>query len=430
MKSILALALVVLAANSGAVTLQDIETKDCYLAKNGWFGQYRLSPVECPGTPVVDTDGDGIPDDSDPCPADPTNTCNEPPPPPADSDGDGIPDSEDECPNDPTNTCNDPPVGDGDYKGIPEIPSFASNPGPATAVSGTVSSLSNGHFTCNGGTLSAQSGDQIDLGSNTVVSDCVLNGDRWRGQGNNIAVLGGEVNFPSKVGISLSGSNLVVKGTKVEGAGAGGSTERHGINFGCGSTNGWVIENRLLGASGDGFQSGHNCGSNPLSTIYLGGNYAAYNRENAYDTKRVEGYVVSGNTAEFHASAPKNAQWCYQGRCGSYSSGSDGAAIVAGSDGATNDAVFYDNVLRNNGKGIRIEESPNAVIDGNTVSGSSVAVELEKQGGTIQIHDNDFGGGAVRSRFRSFNFCINASGNTSVTYDLANDTRSCSTIAD
>jgi hypothetical protein len=64
--------------------------------------------VDPPPPPPSDRDGDGIPDDEDECPDDPTNTCNDPPPPPPDSDGDGIPDDEDECPHDPTNTCNDP----------------------------------------------------------------------------------------------------------------------------------------------------------------------------------------------------------------------------------------------------------------------------------------------------------------------------------
>jgi hypothetical protein len=59
--------------------------------------------------PPLDSDGDGIPDAIDPCPADPTNTC------PKDSDNDGIPDSLDPCPADPTNTC---PTTDSDNDGI------------------------------------------------------------------------------------------------------------------------------------------------------------------------------------------------------------------------------------------------------------------------------------------------------------------------
>ncbi|MGE3621949.1 MAG: TolB family protein [Acidimicrobiia bacterium] len=54
---------------------------------------------------VDDLDGDGIPDDIDPCPADALNMCV------FDQDGDGILDEDDPCPLDPTNSCDD---GDGD----------------------------------------------------------------------------------------------------------------------------------------------------------------------------------------------------------------------------------------------------------------------------------------------------------------------------
>ena len=60
--------------------------------------------------PPIDSDGDGIPDESDPCPFDPTNACA------TDSDGDGIPDESDPCPFDPTNAC----ATDSDGDGIPD----------------------------------------------------------------------------------------------------------------------------------------------------------------------------------------------------------------------------------------------------------------------------------------------------------------------
>ena len=47
--------------------------------------------------PVIDTDNDGIPDDIDECPTDPTNTCNDP----IDTDGDGVNDNVDQCPSTP-----------------------------------------------------------------------------------------------------------------------------------------------------------------------------------------------------------------------------------------------------------------------------------------------------------------------------------------
>lgn len=403
-----------------------------------------LIDVACPDVepPAPDADGDGIPDEFDECPTDPTNTCNEPPPP-VDSDGDGVPDSEDECPNDPTNTCNEPPPppppSGGSYRGIPEEPDFSRSPGPATIISGAISSLSGGHFTCNGGVVKAQSKNQISLGSDTVVSDCVLNGDRFIGQGNNIAVLDSEINFPPKVGVSLSGTNLVVRGNRIVGSGAGGSTERHGINAGCGSDGVWVLENELVGNSGDGFQSGHKCDASPLTNVYVGGNHAEDNRENAYDTKRVVGYVLSGNTASGHTAAGKGETWCFQGRCGNFNSGSDGAPIVIGSDGSSDQVEIYDNTLSGNSKGIRIEESFGTRIEGNAVTGASIAIEFEKHGGAnvvngvnqglfIEINDNNLGGGSIRSRFRSQNFCARGTGNTNFTLDMKNDTLRCSDI--
>jgi hypothetical protein len=62
----------------------------------------RSLPVFCEDTSggtIVDTDLDGIPDSSDPCHLDTTNTCQ------TDSDLDGIPDIDDLCPTDPLNTC-------------------------------------------------------------------------------------------------------------------------------------------------------------------------------------------------------------------------------------------------------------------------------------------------------------------------------------
>ena len=60
---------------------------------------------ECPTDPTntcdqdIDSDNDGINDEFDPCPFDPTNNCS------GDFDSDGIADESDPCPFDPTNTC-------------------------------------------------------------------------------------------------------------------------------------------------------------------------------------------------------------------------------------------------------------------------------------------------------------------------------------
>lgn len=61
-----------------------------------------VEPVAPP--PVLDTDGDGVPDDRDLCPGTPPGTAVDArgcPLPPPDSDGDGVPDNADACPDTP-----------------------------------------------------------------------------------------------------------------------------------------------------------------------------------------------------------------------------------------------------------------------------------------------------------------------------------------
>ena len=97
--------------------------------------------------PPVDSDGDGIPDGSDPCPFDPTNACA------TDSDGDGIPDGSDPCPFDPTNAC----ATDSDGDGIPD----GSDPCPFDPTN----TCTPGGFTING------------EGSGTVTCDPAVPGE-------------------------------------------------------------------------------------------------------------------------------------------------------------------------------------------------------------------------------------------------------------
>lgn len=89
----------------------------------GYFspvGSYRLAIFWITSEDFIDTDGDGTPDDQDPCPNNPDPDCTSP-----DTDGDGIPDDRDPCPANPDPNCKDPndPPGPGDPPDIPdEIP--------------------------------------------------------------------------------------------------------------------------------------------------------------------------------------------------------------------------------------------------------------------------------------------------------------------
>lgn len=104
---------------AGIHTLR-VEITGSYLNLN-WIDFDLLSPI-------LDSDGDGVPDSDDLCPATPSGTAvdvNGCALPPADTDGDGVEDSLDECPNTPQGTEVDangcalpPPDSDGD--GVPD----------------------------------------------------------------------------------------------------------------------------------------------------------------------------------------------------------------------------------------------------------------------------------------------------------------------
>lgn len=89
---------------SGSQNILNATQKVIELRKDGVYKLVRPSiTMDVTGNepviivPPVDSDGDGIPDDTDECPNDATNTCNEP----VDSDGDGVVDGSDLCPNTP-----------------------------------------------------------------------------------------------------------------------------------------------------------------------------------------------------------------------------------------------------------------------------------------------------------------------------------------
>lgn len=105
------------------------DSKDC-APRNVIIRKEEPAPIV--SVEVVDTDGDGIPDNEDDCPLDPGPAENRGCPIP-DTDGDGIPDNEDDCPLDPGPVENRGcPIPDTDGDGIPDDEDDCPlDPGPA-----------------------------------------------------------------------------------------------------------------------------------------------------------------------------------------------------------------------------------------------------------------------------------------------------------
>lgn len=145
---------------------------------------------ELPVTPVGDADGDGIPDNTDNCPAVANpgqadldgdgmgDDCD------ADDDGDGTPDTTDPCPIDPTDAC----VGDADLDGV--LDAIDNTPNTYFEVNRFADVTSTGGWTPNGTVTitvtgsAAQtttcnvnaSGDlgMLDISGNVFIPDCEL----------------------------------------------------------------------------------------------------------------------------------------------------------------------------------------------------------------------------------------------------------------
>lgn len=136
--------------------------------------------------------------------------------------------------------------------------------------------------------------------------------------------------------------------------------DRHGVSVSAGSQRAWVLENTIHHFGGDGFQACHNCSLNPPRDVYIGRNVITGGRENAVDLKWITNVVVSENIGYGFRPAPAHVPWCASD--GSFciadpSSGSDGAAVVIGSDGGpTNAWVLYNDIFDSQ-IGIRHESS-------------------------------------------------------------------------
>lgn len=133
----------------------------------------------------------------------------------------------------------------------------------------------------------------------------------------------------------------------------------HGVQPGCGTARVWVTGTTLEYNDEDGFQSGHRCTDAPPDELYFYGNTCNNNRENCFDLKWTGRAVVSGNHMQRHRRAEDGVDFQFDDGSwdGDVSSGSDGAAVVIGSDGTPSTTFLFDNHYEDNLGCVRVEDA-------------------------------------------------------------------------
>lgn len=241
--------------------------------------------------------------------------------------------------------------------------------------------------------------DRLDLaGSYFVVEGLVFDGasvrnpDNDSGGGASYAALRNlEIrNSSDKNGSVLSGDNIVLIDSHVH---HNQGDDRHGTNVEAGSENIWIVDSYFHHNGGDAIQFCHGCESNPPSNVYIGRNTMHSDRENAVDLKYAENVVISENVISAYREAEPDQQWCFDdgSSCGVFSSGSDGAGIVIGSDGGPRNIWILSNDVSDSHTGIRIEEGYEVWILGNLIheiGGTGRAIALDKDGLPLHIAHN------------------------------------------
>ncbi len=201
---------------------------------------------------------------------------------------------------------------------------------------------------------------------------------------------------PDKNATAIAGEHIVFYNNHVH---HNFGDDRHGTTIGRASEYVWIVDNYYHHNGGDAIQFCHGCRKNPPRNIFIGRNRMHSDRENAVDLKFGKYIIISENTMYGYKVARPDTEWCFDddSYCGRFSSGSDGSAIIVGSDGAPkNPWIIYNNIYKSS-QGIRVEEVRSAWIIGNTIHGiSNRAIALEKRGDPLHIlgniiHDADTG---------------------------------------
>ena len=196
---------------------------------------------------------------------------------------------------------------------------------------------------------------------------------------------------PDKNGSSLTGDYLLLWSNEID---HNQGNDRHGTFISSESQNVWILDNYYHHNGGDAIQFCHGCTTVSPNTIFIGRNTMHSDRENAVDLKYAENIVISQNTMYGYAESPKDELWCFDdgSACDIYSSGSDGSAIVVGSDGDAKNVWVIANNIYNSNHGIRVEKSFSTLnIVGNVIRDiNSMAILFEKLGKPVNIILNTF----------------------------------------
>lgn len=256
----------------------------------------------------------------------------------------------------------------------------------------------------------------IRVTANNCVIVFDITGSTVRITGNQYVVRDSDLNgnaVSTKNGLTLSGTNAVALNSRSHHM---GGQDRHCFSAGENARNIWLVRNEGFYCSGDGFQAGHQLSAARPTNIYIVQNSFHENRENGLDYKYLTNVISAENQIWGHRPAPSDRNWCMPDRptaCWFQNSGSDGQAIVVGSDGDPIDVAFYRDEIFDNYGCFRIEDSSGyVIIDGvtcrDTVSLSgeqrAAGIQLDKSGMDIRVTDSLFQnvGIGIRQNWRNF----------------------------
>lgn len=251
-----------------------------------------------------------------------------------------------------------------------------------------------------------------------VIHDVVFQGYVVRVVGDHYVIRDSEVDGAGRTGkngLSLSGNDGVAyRNTSHHLLG----NDRHCYTNGGGATDTWFIENEGYYCTGDGYQAGHQMENNRPTNIYLVRNHMHDNRENGLDYKFVQNVWAVENTLNGFVASSGDEPWCFPDapeQCATSSSGSDGSAVVVGSDGGPIDSYHIRNIIYDSGTAIRVEAGfgETHIIGNEFTNIENRCLALDKDGMEIEFTGN-LCRDADRGIFQNWrdNFGLNVADNT------------------